>query len=601
MLQASTERSARNYLNIKQLEGTLGNHYMSEFLLKDILIIFLVSIPVVLLLKRLHMPMVVGFLLTGALIGHQGIGLISNTAHIDLLAELGLALLLFSVGLEFSLDSFAIIRKRAIIVALSQIVFTGTCGWLIGHYLGWPLNRSLYFGCVIALSSSAIVMSILQDKKMMDSVPGKLTTTILIVQDLAFIPMIVLLPLVAFNKDTATSSLFYTLSSKAAAVLILVGIVVFGRIIIKGLMRHIATLGQRQLFVITVLIIGLGISWLTAMMGLSFALGAFVGGILIGFTSYKHQALAEVTPFKYCFNSLFFVSIGMLLNFSFVRENIPIILLVLILIPLIKLLIIVIISTVVKFPLRVGIISGLALAQIGEFSFLIVHNGYQANVIGEYLHDLIIASAVFNMMLTPFLILNAHKLAGWINKQLLKTKRLKKFAGDDKKIIPPFAQKLKEHVIICGFGPLGETFASLLKKHHRPYIVLELNPKTIQKIRKKEILALYGDGTSEEILYSSRIEDAKLLAITVPDFLDNIAIIKQARALNPDIQIITRAKYKSDVECLYEAGADVVISEELEGGIEMGRYGLKMAGFPAEEIDDLVKHIREYGSADFFN
>ncbi|EKD51018.1 MAG: hypothetical protein ACD_62C00363G0006 [uncultured bacterium] len=573
---------------------------MPQSLIKDILIIFACSIPVVLLLKRIHLPLVVGFLFTGALIGSHGLGLITNAQSVDTLAELGLALLLFSVGLEFSLDSFAFIRKRAMTVALAQIILTCGAGWLMGHWLGWPLGRSLYFGCVISLSSSAIVLSIFYEKKMGDSVPGRLTTTILIVQDLAFIPMIVLLPLL--GPDTPNDSLLLmTLANRGVAILVLIAIVFFGRLIINQVMRHIATLGQRQMFVIAVLILGLGISWLTASMGLSFALGAFVGGLLIGFTSYKHQALAEVAPFRHCFNSLFFVSIGMLLNIQFVWDNFSIILLVLLLIPLTKLFITVGISTLVKIPLRVGIVTGLALAQIGEFSFLLVHNGFRAGVIGPYLHDLIIAVAVFNMMLTPFLILNAHKWAAHINQLLLTTKRFTKFACDDKQTISPIRQKLVDHVIICGFGPLGETLSHLFDKHNTPYVVLELNPKTIQRIRKKNVIAFYGDGTSEEILYESRIENAKLIAITVPDFLDNIAIIKQARSLNPDLQIITRSKYRSDVDKLYAAGANVVISEELEGGIEMARYGLKMVGIPVNEVDQLMTHIREYGSADFFN
>jgi monovalent cation:H+ antiporter-2, CPA2 family len=574
---------------------------MTPLLLKDILIIFAVSIPVVLLLKRIHMPMVVGFLITGALIGSHGIGLITETAHVDVLAELGLALLLFTVGLEFSLDSFAFIRKRAITVAITQVLVTCALGWAIGYLMGWPLNRSLYFGCVIALSSSAIVMSIIHDQRMLDSMSGKLTTTVLIVQDLAFIPMIVLLPLVAFDHATAENSLLYTISAKATAVLILTAIVVFGRMIINQLMRHITTLGQRQLFVIAVLIIGLGTSWLTAHMGLSFALGAFVGGILIGSTDYKHQALSEVAPFRYCFNSLFFVSIGMLLNLAFVRDNLPLIFLVLILIPALKLITIVLISLMTRFPLRVGIVTGLSLAQIGEFSFLIAHHGFQVGVIGDYLHNLIIAAAVFNMMITPFLILNAHKVAQYINEQLLKTNKFTKLASNDKKMTSGISRKLKDHVIICGFGPLGETLANFLKKHKVSYAVLELNPKTIQKIKKKEVVAVFGDGTSEDVLYSLKIEKAKLLAITVPYYLDNMAIIKQAKTMNPDIQIITRAKYRSDVDKLYSAGADVVISEELEGGIEMGRYALKMVGLPLEDVDELVNQVREYGSADFFN
>ncbi|MBF0106694.1 MAG: cation:proton antiporter [Deltaproteobacteria bacterium] len=569
---------------------------MNQQLLKDILVIFAVSIPVVLLLRKGKFPVIIGFLITGALIGQQGIGLVSDTANIHALAEFGLALLLFSVGLEFSFEHFGDIKSRAIIAAFLQITLTFLCGWLIGWLLHWPTDRGIYFGCVLSLSSSAVVMTVLLARRMTDSVHGKITTTILIIQDLAFIPMIVLLPLVSF-KTTVGFDWVDQLSDKAMALVILACLFIIGKLVINYLLKIVTTLGRREVFVITVIMLGLGASWLTARMNLSFALGSFMAGLLIGFTEYRYQAISETTPFRFCFNSLFFCSIGMLLDFGFIIDHILVIAVLLFAIPLIKMLVIVVISMIIKFPLRIGIVVGISLAQIGEFSFLIVHNGYKANIIGPYLHQLIIASAVFSMMISPLLIYYAPKIASLFDQIKRRSKGRPAISDLTERPAPEFTN----HVIVCGFGPLGKALGQLLDKHHIPFIVLELNPKTIQNIKKQDKPALYGDGTSAEILYKSGIENARLMAITVPDFMDNISILRQARELNPKIQIITRAKFRSDVAKLYHAGSDVVISEELEGGIEMARYALEMVGVPIYEVERMVKTIRDYGSADFFN
>jgi monovalent cation:H+ antiporter-2, CPA2 family len=566
---------------------------MHQLLLKDILLIFICAIPVVLFFNRLHLPTMIGFLITGALMGTQGFGLIEDPTRIDLLAELGLALLLFSVGLEFSFDNFKQIKNRALTLAFLQIILTFGAGWLIGHLLNWPLSRCLYFGCVLALSSSAVVMHAFHVRKTLDSIPGQLVTAILIVQDLAFIPMLILLPLVHAPTDT-TQVWSAMLSEKTIALLSLVMVFVVGRLILGPFLRLVSSVNRREVFAITVITIGFGLSWVTAEMGLTFALGSFVAGILIGSTEYKYQALAEVTPFRYCFNSLFFVAIGMLLNFQFIADNLLFTCLLVIFIPIIKMSLVTLVSLFLRLPFKIAIITGLAIAQIGEFSFLIIHSGYQAGVIDGYLHDLIIASSIFAMMLTPIIINNSSRIADFVSR-LLPVKTSTSSTTNERN------RSLKDHVIICGFGPLGKTLGALLDKHDIPYLVLELNPKTIKLLRSKDVLAFYGDGSSEEILEKSCVDTAKIMAITVPDFLENIAITKQVKQLNPDIKVITRAKYRNDVEKLYAAGSDVVISEELEGGIEMSRYALQLVGLPGDEVNALMKSIRDYGSADFFN
>lgn len=568
---------------------------VEQNLLKDILVIFAVSIPLVVLLKRAHFPVMVGFLVAGALIGEHGLGLISDVRHINTMAELGLTLLLFTIGLEFSFDRFQKIRGEAVLYAVLQILLTGLAGLVLGYMFSWSFGLSLYFGCVLALSSSAVVMTILHSKRMTDTLNGQLITVILIIQDLVFIPMLVLLPLLQ-QSGSVSVGWKLALLDKVAAIGMLTAMTVAGRYLIPRILRAVSTQGKREVFVIVVMFLGIGASYITEHMGLSFALGSFMAGLLIGQTDYKYQALSEVAPFRYSFNSLFFVSIGLLVNLEFIRNNFGTIVLFLILIPWIKMLIISIIGLCLRFPLRLSLVTGFSLAQIGEFSFLLVQSGSDHQIIGAYLHDLIVASTVFGMMLTPLIMSKSQQIAYWIESHLSKIFRsLPKRTSEEH-----VEQGLDNHVIICGFGHLGQTLGKLLERHKIQYLVLELNARTVLRLKKNNTVAFFGDGASEEILEKSRIHCAKVIAITVPDYIDNIAIILQAKAMNPDIKIITRAKYKSDVDKLYLAGAHVVISEELEGGIEMGRYTLINAGIDLKEVEILLAKIRSYGSADFF-
>ncbi len=348
---------------------------------------------------------------------------------------------------------------------------------------------------------------------------------------------------------------------------------------------------------VTIIVIALGMAWLTYKLGFSPALGAFLGGIIIGGTEFKYQALSEIGPFRYCFNSIFFVSIGMLFNFEFLADYYGLVLLFVILIPTLKMLVTVVATKITRIPLRVSLVVGISLAQIGEFSFLLAYTGQKLGAISPFLYELIVATAVISMLMTPVMVTQAPRLAHW----LVNLPVIRNFVrSQQEELAESESESLDKHVIVCGFGPLGETFGNILKEYKISYIILELNPETIAKIRQKNVPVFFGDGASEEILYRCGIERAQLLAITVPDYLNSAAIIQQARKLNSNIKIITRSKYRNEVEKLYAAGADVVISEELEGGIEMGRYALNAVGIPEDEVDDYIHKVREFGSADFF-
>ncbi len=569
---------------------------MGDLIFRDILFIFLAAVPVILVLNRFRLPPVTGFILTGALIGPSGLGLIQDSPRIETLAQIGVTLLLFSIGLEFSVASIAKLKTYVLKGGLLQILGCVVFGTAAGLILRWPTTQGLYFGCMIALSSTAVVLTSLMNERYHHSLQGRIATGILILQDLAVIPMLVFLP--SLGRETHAYDLWREFAWDLGRVLILFGLTYFFiRYLADKLFRAVSRTQSRELFLGTVICFALGMAWLTSQMGLSFALGAFLAGMTVGSTDYQSEALSEISPFRLSFNSLFFVSIGMLIDFEFVRLHWTTVLLLVALIPLVKTAIMALVMILLKAPLRVALNVGIILGQVGEFSFLLATLGKNAGAIDFGVYQHLIAAAAVTMLGTPLMV----KISIPFSEFLARLPVLKNRAfSPSESAVQEEVRSHADHVIICGFGPLGEALGHLLDKYRIPYVILELNPETVERTREKEKNIFFGDGASEEILYRSGIEKAKMLAITVPDYFNNVTTIRQARRLNPEITIIARAKYKGEVESLYDAGADVVVSEELEGGIEMGRYALLKMGVASGEVNAYIDKIREFGSADFF-
>ncbi len=567
---------------------------MGTLVFQDILIILLCSIPVAFLFLKVRLPVMLGFLVTGALIGPEGLAWIRDREQVQVLAELGVTLLLFFIGIEFSFDVFLKMKRASIQGGVLQILATVLAGWAIGLLLGWDQAKSLLFGFILSLSSTAVVFSTLAGQRSLESIPGRVSTAILILQDLAFIPLLVLIPWLE-RKGEVPLWVEMGREGLEAGGLVLAAYL-FAKYLAQPFFLHIARTRSREIFVITVIALALGLAWITSHLGFSFALGAFLAGLILGNTPFRHQALAEIQPFRFCFLSLFFVSIGMLLDFHVLRENFRLLIGLVVLLPLLKTLVTTGVLMSAGLPLRVSLTTGIYLGQIGEFSFLVASSGEKLGLIDPPSYQLIVATAVLAMMLTPLMIKLAPRIAGLASR----LGPLRRFRNAEESALLEKSRELQGHVVICGFGPLGQTFGGILHAHDIPFVVLELNPDTIEKVRRKNRPAFFGDGASEELLFEAGIERAKLLAITVPDFLNAGAIIRQARRLNPEIPIITRAKFRNEVEKLYAAGADVVISEELEGGFEMSRYCLLQLGLPAEEVARILHKAREFGSADFF-
>lgn len=559
---------------------------MSEKLLLDVLIIFLFSIPVIIIFKKTKLPTIIGFLVIGLIIGPFGFNLIKEISRIEILAEIGISLLLFSVGLEFSLESLKRFRTKIILGGILQIGLLILVIYSLCKLLGWKNYHAIYLGCIVSLSSTAVVLTTLVQQKRIDSFPARISTGLLILQDLSLIPMILLLQYFGDGKTDTFS--FYELSVVIAKAVLLISLIVFSiKYFIADFLNFILSLRSRELFVFTLILLAIGMSWLTHNMGLSFALGAFLGGFMIGTTDYKYQALSDVLPFRYAFNSLFFVSIGMMINLSFISKYIWAILVLVIGIFILKFFVITLTNVLFRVPIRLSLTVGLYLSQIGEFSFLLAYIGRKNHMVNPYLYDLSISITVILFLITPFLIRKTPDIVDKIISHPILKKWIKE--GHEFKI----ERKIHDHVIICGFGPLAKTLGIVLEENKIPYLVLDMNPRTVKAINKENKMAIYGDGASEEILNHAGIETAKILAITVPDYLNSRKIIHQARMLNKNIFIITRARYQSEMKHLYQAGADLVISEEAEAGLEMGKFVLKHLDFERNEIQIYIQAMRE--------
>lgn len=566
---------------------------MSHSIIADILIIFLSAVPVAYVFHRLKLPPIIGFLVTGALIGPAGLGLVEDAERIDLLAEVGVALLVFSLGLEFSLKNFGDIKAVSIGGGLVQIASTIAVTAALAVLFGMGPAEGIFLGCILSLSSTAIVYYLLSQKRLVDSPFGRISVGILILQDLSVVLMIAFLPFLAMTSLDWPGIFAATVSAAFLISLSIIG----GKFVLPHILHHVMLTRSKELFLISVLVLALGFSYLGSVLGFSLALGAFLAGLMVSETEFRFHALSEIAPLRYCFNGLFFVSIGMLFNPAILLQNwwwIPVIVAG---IPLAKSLITSLAVFFFRYPVSVSIMSGLALSQVGEFSFILALAGRHAGILSGPVYNFVIDAAFVTILITPVVMSLSTRAASFMERvfPFLKARCSRRAAEIDVK-------HLSGHVIICGFGPLGSSIGHILEQAGRKYVVLELNPATVRKMRSTgaDRHVYLGDGASAEILYQSGIERAEVLAITAPDYMNSVAIIKQARMMSQNIKIITRAKFRSQVDDLYAAGADIVISEELEAGIEMGRYTLLNMGVDESTIEQYTQVIRAFGSADFF-
>ncbi|HWG96604.1 MAG TPA: cation:proton antiporter [Nitrospira sp.] len=562
--------------------------------LGNLLLIYTVSIAVVFLFHQFRLPSIAGFLVAGALIGRHGFNLISDIATVQVLAEIGIVLLLFTIGIEFSLVQLASLRRLLLIAAPIQVGGVIAIAWLGGTAAGLPTSQAIFWGFLLSLSSTAIVLKALAASGDSDSPHGRATIGILIFQDLAVVPMILLTPILASHGDGTLTPVLFSLVKSMVVVACIVAAAWYA---VPKLLDHIVRSRSRELFLLTIIVMCLGIAWLTSLGGLSLALGAFIAGLVISESEYSHQAIAEVLPFRDSFNSLFFVSIGILIDWRILLEHPLVVTSVLLVVLLVKFVAGAGAVLTISVPPRSAVMTGIALAQVGEFSFILAQVGLENKLLSGPPYQIFLAVSVCSMIITPFLMqLSPHlarrveavqRLHHWFPGQT--TARVLETEGRHLRI--------KDHVIIVGYGLNGRNLARVLGETEVPYIALDLDGDTVRREAAHGLPLYYGDATNPNVLRHVKIEGARVLVVAISDPFMARRTVQVARGLNPNIRIVVRTRYLRELEELHQLGVDDVVPEEFETSIEIFALVLRTYNMPQDLIVRKAEQVRREGYA----
>ncbi|MEC4668975.1 MAG: cation:proton antiporter [Nitrospirota bacterium] len=562
--------------------------------LSDLLVIFVISIAVVFLFHQFRLPSIAGFLVAGSLIGPYGLNLISDLEVVQVLAEIGVILLLFTIGIEFSLASLTASRRLLLISAPLQVLGVLFLATVVGVSIGLPYRQAIFWGFLFSLSSTVIVLKALADRGESDSIHGRATIGILIFQDLAVVPMMLMIPLLAGPAEGGMTEMLVALAKSVALVGLIVAAAWF---LVPKLLEQIVRSRSRELFLLTIIVLCLGIAWLTSMSGLSLALGAFIAGLVISESEYSHQAMAEVLPFRDSFNSLFFVSIGMLMDVRVLLSHPMLILGLIGAVLLVKFITSAGAMLAIGLPPRSVILAGIALAQVGEFSFILALEGQKAGLFIGEAYQVFLAVSVLTMAITPFLIQWAPHLA----RRAEAFQRLYHwFPGRTTTHVAHTMTghlKIKDHVIIGGYGLNGRNLTRVLEETEIPYVALDLDGETVRLESQSGVHIYYGDITNPRVLRHVRIEDARILVVAISDPFSARRAVQIARGLNPALHIIVRTRYLRELDELHQLGADEVVPEEFETSIEIFAMVLRTYKMPQELIMKKAERVRTEGYA----
>lgn len=554
---------------------------MEQAIFVDIIIIFSVSLVVVYLFNRLKVPAIVGFLFSGILIGPSIAGLISDPHQIEILGEIGVILLLFSIGVEFSISKLIELRKTIILGGGTQVITTIAITIGLMLLLEQQIENAVFFGFLVALSSTAIVLNLLSSSGAINTKYGQMSLGILIFQDIIIVVMMLLTPMIAGQGGDLSTELL-NLFLKISGLLIIVFIA--GKWLFPYIMIQVARTRIRELFLLSILTIVSLIVLLTHMAGISLALGAFIAGLIVSESDYNHHALASVIPFKDIFSSLFFVSVGMMLDVTFLFSNFFMVLIVIIVLMSVKFITGSLAALVLRHKLATIITTGFTVIQIGEFSFILSTVGMQYGLIDGNLYQIFLSAAVITMTLTPFLIMLGPKVATKISNY--------KNRSIPVDLDPDVIDTLNNHLVIIGFGLNGRNLALAARQAKIPYIIIEMNPDTVRAEKAKGEPIFYGDAQSEEVLQHAKINKASIAVVAIFDSSAIRNIARTIKHLNEKIYLIVRTRFVSDVNELYKIGSDEVIPEEYETAIVIFKKVLDKLGIDDDNIQDFVTEIR---------
>ncbi|MDT3738379.1 MAG: cation:proton antiporter [Candidatus Kapabacteria bacterium] len=559
-------------------------------LLYDIFILLGASVIVVLICQKIKIPSIIGFLITGIIIGPYGLGIQNGSHEVEVMAEIGVILLLFIIGLEFSLKSLAAIKRIVLIGGTIQVLGTISLTALFLYLFNFNITNAIFFGFLISLSSTAIVLKMIQGKGAMSSPHGRIIMAVLIFQDIIVVPMILFTPLLAGKSDNISNELLI-LAGKVIAIIIV--LIISARYIVPRLLFEVAKTKSHELFILTIVVICVATAWLTSQAGLSLALGAFLAGLIISESDYSHQATGNILPFREVFTSFFFVSIGMLLDLGFLLDNLWMILLLTAAVTILKFSIASLSAIVLGYPVRTVLLTGLALFQVGEFAFILSQAGIKEGLMSPELYQYFIAVSILTMAATPFVILKGDAIAGIFTKKILY-KIYPKLNPQNVNIEEEdsITKELKDHIVIIGYGINGRNVAKAAKYLDIPYIILEMNADTVKNEKANGENIIFGDGISPHFLDHINISSARVVVIVISDATAINKIIANIRSITQAVHIIVRTRYVNEIEENMKMGADEVIPEEFETSIEIFSRVLYKYLVPIDTINEIADNIR---------
>ncbi len=538
----------------------------------DLVIIVIAALIGGVIAHKLRQPLILGYIFAGVVVGpHTGGVTVSEVHNIELLAEIGVALLLFALGLEFSLRKLKPVRAVALAGTPLQMILTIAYGYLIGRWTGLDWISSVWLGALISLSSTMVILKTLMNQGWLGTLSSRVMIGMLIAQDLAVVPLMIILPML--NDAETGLSLLGLAALKAIAFLVVM--VLLGTRLLPRLMAYAARWNSRELFLLAITAIGLGIGYATYLTGLSFAFGAFVAGMVLSESDYSHQALSDIIPLRDLFGLLFFTSVGMLLDPAFLIARWDTILLLVALVLVGKGVIFASVARLFGYGNVIPLAVGLGLFQIGEFSFVLARIGLSDNSISPDLYSLVLSAAVVSMVLTPL-------LSGLTAPLYSLLKR--RYKREPLQTVNLPESGLRGHVVIAGGGRTGHHVANVLKHLGLPFVLVELDYRRVQQLQDAGFPIIYGDASQQTVLETAALEKARLLLITIPAIVVAQSIVLRARQLSPALNIVARAESVELMQSLHDKGVTQVVMPQFEAGLEITRQALLHLDIPVTEI-----------------
>jgi CPA2 family monovalent cation:H+ antiporter-2 len=549
----------------------------------EILAILTSAVLIVWLFRRLHLPAILAYLVAGMLVGEHGFALAQEHVDYDHFAEIGIVFLLFTLGLEFSLPKLMAMRHLVVAIGSLQVVISLVIFMAIALALGQNFATSLIIGGIIALSSTAIVIRQLSESGAMKRKSGQISVAVLLFQDVAVVPLLIIIPM--FAQDSDTSMALALLLALVKGVFVVTLLLFAGKWLLPRLFNLVAQVRTDELFVLTTLLVTLAASALTQWFGLSMALGAFLAGMMLGESQYKHQLEADIRPYRDILLGLFFVTVGMKLDIGVVFSSPLVIVGVMLSFMVIKILVIMYLAQRAGEASKDAWASGIMLAQMGEFGFVLIALANQVELLPVTTASILLGSGVLSMAITPYMIDNARKWSLWLSRDKpADTKHLE---------ILPEQSQLKDHVIICGFGRIGQTVSRFLKQESIDFVAIDIDPLRASKARDAGENVLFGSSRQSELLHAAHLSQARLVVIAFGEDKQSLEVIQKVRSLSADVPILVRTRNDDHLDILQEAGANQVVPESLEGSLMLVSQVLSLTGVPFSRIVRRVQKERK--------